>query len=249
MLVDDVESSPQLYARSGGGLYLVIIVLGLFAEIFVRGRLIVSGDAAATVANIRAMESLWRAGILAEYIALVCAIALAMIYFVLLRPVSRELNLLATFLRLVSLAVQGVAVLDLSAALFPLSNSASLRAFTPEQLAALVTLAVKSHSQGFGVALLVLGFCFLIHGYLIFRSAYLPGALGILIQIAGVCYLTNSISLLLAPALANRMFPAILLPAFIGETSLCLWLLVKGVDLEEWRRATAYSVRRGPSNA
>jgi hypothetical protein len=45
------------------------------------------------------------------------------------------------------------------------------------------------------------------------------------------------------------MFPAILLPAFIGETSLCLWLLVKGVDLEEWRRATAYSVRRGPSNA
>ena len=53
-------------------------------------------------------------------------------------------------------------------------------------------------------------------------------------QIAGVCYLTNSFALLVAPAVAARLFPAILLPAFVGEASLCVWLLVKGVNVEQW---------------
>jgi hypothetical protein len=58
-------------------------------------------------------------------------------------------------------------------------------------------------------------------------------------QIAGLCYLTNSFALILAPALANRLFPAILLPAFVGEASLCLWLLVKGVNIEKWAEKLA----------
>ena len=229
-----VETSPQVYARIGGALYLMNIILGIFGEAFVRDRIIVSGDAAATAANITSMESLWRFGIASEFLALICAVGLAMIYFFLLRPVSKELNLLATFLRLVSITVQAVAVLNLVAALFPLGNAASLKAFTKEQLYALSSLAIRTHSHGFGVALLLLGFCFLIHGYLIFRSGYLPKVLGILIQVAGLCYLTNSFALILAPALANRLFPAILLPAFVGEASLCLWLLVKGVNVPIW---------------
>ena len=88
-----VETSPQIYARIGGVLYLIIIVLGIFGEALVRNRLIVWGDATATAANIMSMESLWRLGIASEFLALTCAIALAMIYFVLLRPVSKELNL------------------------------------------------------------------------------------------------------------------------------------------------------------
>src|SRR5256885_17045370 len=90
-----VESSPQVYARIGGLLYLIIIALGIFGEAFVRGRIIVSGDAAATAANIMKMESLWRLGIAAEFLSLICTVGLAMIYFFLLNPVSKELNLLA----------------------------------------------------------------------------------------------------------------------------------------------------------
>jgi Domain of unknown function (DUF4386) len=237
MLKHDVESSPQLYARIGGALYLAIIVLGIFAEVFVRDRLIVSGNAEATAANLRSMESLWRVGIAAEFVTLICAFALAVIYFVLLRPVSRELNLLATFLRMASLTIQAVATLNLAAALFPLGTAASLKAFSPEQLDTLASLAIRLHGYGYALALLVLGFCFLAHGYLILRSHFLPGLLGILIQIAGVCYLTNSFALFLAPAFASRIFPAILLPAFVGEASLCLWLLVKGVNVQKWREA------------
>jgi hypothetical protein len=229
-----VETSPQVYARIGGALYLIIIILGIFGEAFVRNRLVVSGDGAATAANITSMESLWRFGIASEFLALICTIALAMIYFVLLKPVSKELNLLATFFRLVSIVVEAVAALYLVVALFPLGNAAFLKAFTPEQLYALVSLATKSHSYGFSVSLLFLGCTFLIHGYLIFRSGYLPKMLGILIQVAGVCYLTNSFALILYPAVANQIFLAILVPVFVGEASLGLWLLVKGVNVQKW---------------
>ena len=230
-----VETSPQLYARIGGVLYLIIIVVGLFDEAFVRNRIIVSGDATATAANIRSLESLWRFGIAAEFFLLICAVALTLIFFVLLRPVSRDLALLAVFFNLVSLAVEAAVQLYLLGALFPLGKAEYLRAFEPEQLYALASLSVKSHSYGFGVALIFFGCVCLIDGYLIFRSGYFPKTIGVLMTIAGLSYLTNSFALILVPTFANRIFPAVLVPAFVGEASLCLWLLVKGVNVPKWK--------------
>lgn len=232
-----VEASPQVLSRIGGVLYLIVIVLGLFGEAFVRDRIIVSGDATATAANIRSLESLWRFGIAGEFLLLICATVLTLILFALLRPVHRDLALLTVFFNLVTIAVEAVAALNLVAALFPLGNAGYLRAFEPEQLHAMASLAVKSHSYGFGVALIFFGCECLVLGYLIFRSSYLPKAIGVLMQVAGWCYLTNSFALLLAPTFANRLFPAILVPAFVGEVSLCLWLLVKGVNVEKWKAA------------
>lgn len=235
MMDRTIESSPQLYARFGGALYLIIIVIGLFGEVFVRDRLIVSGDAAATAKNILASESLWRFHIATELFLLICAIVLLMILFVLLRPVSRELTLLALFFNLVSIGLEAATAMYLVVALFPLGNAAYLKAFSPDQLYAMATLSLKSHGYGFGVSLLFFGcFCVVI-GRVIFRSGFLPKTLGALMQIAGLCYLTDSFALIVAPALANRLFPAILLPAFVGEASLCLWLLLKGVNAQRWK--------------
>src|SRR5438067_1136868 len=108
MLAYDIESSPQLYARIGGALYLGLIVLGFYGQA-IRNKFVISGNASATAANIASHESIWRVGIAAEFLALVCVTALAMIYFYLLRPVSKELNLLATFLRLVGIAIEAAA--------------------------------------------------------------------------------------------------------------------------------------------
>jgi uncharacterized protein DUF4386 len=234
-----VEGSPRLLSRIGGVLYLIIIVLGLFEEVFVRGRIIVSGDATATAANIRSLESLWRVGIASEFVLLICATALTLIFFVLLRPVSRDLALLAAFFNLVSIAVEAAITLYLVEALFPLGNVEYLKAFEPRQLSALASLSIRSHAYGFGVSLIFFGCSCLVLGYLIFKSGYLPRVIGVLMQIAGVSYLTNSFALLLAPDLANRLFPAILLPAFVGEASLCLWLIVRGVNVEKWREWSA----------
>ena len=234
MIDHTIESSPQLYARIGGALYLIIIAIGLFGEAFVRDRIIVSGNATATAKNLMASESLWRFHIAAELLLLICAVVLLMILFVLLKPVSRELMLLATFFNLVSIGLEAATAMYLVVALFPLGNAAYLEAFSSGQLYAMASLALKSHGYGFGVSLLFFGcFCMVI-GRVIFRSGFLPKVIGALMQIAGLCYLTNSFALILSPALANRLFPSILLPAFVGEASLCLWLLVKGVNVQRW---------------
>lgn len=240
-----VETSPQLYARIGGVLYLIIIVLGVFGEAFVRDRLIVSGDATATAANIRSMESLWRFHIAAEQFLLICAIVLLLILFVLLRPVSRELALLAAFFNLISIGLEAVITLRLLEVLFPLGNAGYLKAFAPEQLYAIANLSLKSHSNGFGFSLIFFGCFCLVIGYLIFRSGYLPKAIGVLIQIAGLSYLVNSFALILAPKYADRIFTVIAGPAFVGEASLCLWLLVKGVNVEKWKEKASASQAGG----
>src|SRR5437868_4255589 len=229
-----IKTSPQLYARIGGALYLIIIVIGLFGEAFVRGRLIVSGDAAATAANIISHQSLWRFHIAAELFLLMCAVALLLIFFILLRPVSKDLMLLAVFFNLVAIIIEAVITMRLLEALFPLGDAASLKAFTPDQLNAISNLSLKSHGYGFGVSLLFFGCFCVIVGYLIFRSIYFPKTVGVLMQIAGVCYVTNSFALILSPGLVNRLFPGILVPSFIGELSLCLWLLVRGVNMKRW---------------
>ncbi|HEX3127717.1 MAG TPA: DUF4386 domain-containing protein [Thermoanaerobaculia bacterium] len=231
------ETSPQVYARIGGVLYLIIIVAGSLGELFIRGALVVSGDAAATANNIMASPSLWRIGVAGDLIMHVCDVPLMLIFYVLLRPVHRNLALLAVLFNLMQSAVAVANKLNLLTALFFLGDAGYLNALTLQQRQALAYLAVKTHDYGFGVALIFFGFTCLVLGYLIFRSGYLPRILGILMALAGLSYLTNSFALLLAPAFAAKLFPAILLPAFIAELSLCLWLLVKGVNVPKWKEA------------
>ncbi len=152
--------------------------------------------------------------------------------------------MLAAFFNLVSIALEAGSKLHLLAALFPLGKADCLKAFEPEQLHALAYLSIKSHEYGFGVSLIFFGFFCLVLGYLVFRSGFLPKVLGVLMQIAGVSYLTNCFALILAPTFADRIFPAALVPAFTGEASLCLWLIAKGVNVAKWRlQASAKPVR------
>ena len=226
--------SPQLMARIAGFLYLITIVVGIFDEAFVKGRIIVAGDAAATAANLRSMEPLWRIGIAGEMVLLLCTVALSLLLYVLLRPVSRDLALLSQFFGLMATAVEAAYSVQLFEALFPLGHAEYLTAFSQAQRDAMTTLALRSHDVGFAICLLLFGPFFLVTGYLIFKSTYFPRAIGVLYQIAGVAYLTNGFVRILAPAFASQIFAIIVLPAFVGEVSFCLWLLLKGVKMEQW---------------
>jgi hypothetical protein len=93
-------------------------------------------------------------------------------------------------------------------------------------------LTLKAHSVGFGIALAFFGLSCIVLGYLIFNSGFLPRVLGILMTLAGACYLINSFTLLISPALASIL---LLLPAFVGELSFALWLTIKGVNETAWR--------------
>ena len=217
----------------------VIIALGLFGEAFVRGTLVVSGDATATANAIAASESLWRVGITGDLLMHVLDLPMILLLYVLLRPVSETLALLATFLNLIQTAVLVANKLNLLAPILLLENSGGLNAFSPEQLHALSYLAIKAHGYGFGVGLIFFGFACLCRGYLIFRAGYFPRFLGVLMALAGLSYLSNSLALLLAPALASALFPAGLVPAFVGELCFALWLTFKGVNLQQWARSVA----------
>lgn len=235
MTHQSVENCPQRYARTGGALYLMIIVLGAFAEGFVTSKLIVSGDPAATAHNLLASPGLWRLGVAADFIVVLCAVPLLWIEYLLLRPVNRQLVLLAVFFNLVSLAVESISKLFLLVVMPTLANADYLGAFEPQQLQTLATLALKSHDVAFNIALIFFGFTCLVNGYLIFKSGYFPKLIGVLMQIAGACYLIACFAALFAPTFADLIVPAILLPPLIGESSFCLWLLVKGVNITKWR--------------
>jgi len=228
---------PQAYARVGGILYLTIILAGASGELFVRGSLVVSGNAAATATNILASRYLWRAGVAGDLVMHVCDVGLMLVFYVLLRPVNRNLALLAILFNLVQTSVLVANKLNLVLPLFLLADAPYLKAFTPEQLQALSYVAIRTHDYGFALGLIFFGVECLVVGYLIIRSSYLPATLGVMMQIAGVCYLINSFADVVYPPIASRLFPFILLPAFIAELSLALWLLVKGVDLSKWRTA------------
>lgn len=229
-----VGPSPQRYARIGGLLYLILIVVGAWGQLFVRGTIIVSGDATATAHNIMASQALWRAGIGGDLVMHLCDVPVMIVMYVLLKPVNRNLALLAVLFNLVQTAVLVANKMTLVIPLFLLGNAAYLNAFEPQQLNALAYVSLRAHDYGFGFGLIFFGAVCLIEGYLIRRSGYLPKALGVLMQLAGACYLLNSFALILAPAFASMLFPAIMMPPIIAESSLAIWLVVKGVDLPKW---------------
>jgi hypothetical protein len=124
-----------------------------------------------------------------------------------------------------------------------LGSADYLKAFEPQQLQILANLALKSHDIAFNIALIFLGCTCLVNGYLIFRSGYFPKLIGVLMQVAGLSYLTACYAALFAPTFADLIVPAILVPPLIGESSFCLWLLVKGVNIAKWKERV--SMRHG----
>ena len=216
-------------ARIAGVCYLLVIAGGLFAEVIVRESLVAPGDAAATARAIAADEALWRWGVAVHLLYLVPGLVMNVLVCGLFRDVAPTLARLALVLSVASVAVEALSLLHLYVPLVMLEEDGALAALGAEQQQALSYLAVVLFPTGFGFALLFFaGFCVLV-GVLILRSRLVPRLIGLLMVLAGACYAVNTLVLVLSPALSDRLNPAILLPSFVGELSLALWLLVKGV--------------------
>ena len=228
-------NSNNKLARAAGFLYLIMIIAGGFAEAFVRQGLTVSGDAVATALNILASEQMYRFGFVADLVVIICGIILSLIFYILFKPVNRNLSLLGLIFSIVATAVMAINLLNQLAPLLLLHNTSYLKAFTIEQLQTLSLFFLNLQSQGYGISLLLFAFYFPIIGYLVYKSNFIPRIIGILYTLAGVGYLINSLAMFLYPHLAAILFPYVLLPAFIGEVSMSLWLLFKGVKLPEMK--------------
>lgn len=235
-----LEMPPQVAARLAGLFYLLIIAGGLFAQVFVRERLIVAGDAGATADNLLEHATLYRLGFGVHLFYLLLAIALAVILYEMLRTVSTSLALLALGFDIVAITVEGVALLDHFAPLRMLTD-AGLAGMDPAQLQLMAYAQARQFGLGFSMSLVFFGAFCIVGGVLIHRSGFLPRLLGTLMVVAGSCYIINSLAVFLVPELAAMLFPWILLPCLVAELSLASWLLVKGIDTDRFaaRRAGA----------
>jgi hypothetical protein len=230
--------SPRLEARVAGLLYLLVILLGGFAQIAVRQGMVTEGDPAATARTILAHETFFRLGFAAEMMTNVIAIPLTLIFYRLLAPAARFWVLLAVALDLTQNTVNAVNAWTQFAPLTLLTGSPDLAAMPHGELAALARLALTWHDVGFNIGLTFFGFALLIYGVVMFRSGFFPRFVGVLYSLAGACYLANSYAYFLAPGLLS---PFVLLPCLVGEGTLALWLLIVGVNEPKWRAAVAES--------
>ncbi len=233
------EVSPRFKARMAGVFYLLTSLTSVSSEFFIPGRLVVHGNAGATANNILAHESLFRLGFAAGIISVACSIVMTALFYDLFKPVKRTLSLLAAFFHLVGLAILAFGSLLQLAPLVVLGGGQYLSVFKVEQLQALAYMFLQLNGQAFDAFIVFFGFYCGLIGYLIFRSTFLPRIVGVLMAFTGLGYLT-----LLSKPLANYLSPYNLAPAALGETSLMLWLLVIGVNVQRWKeQASAAGMR------
>jgi Domain of unknown function (DUF4386) len=225
-----VYTSPQRYARMAGGSYFVGALLSVLGQMVILGTIVVSGNATATVANILSHESLFRLGFVLSLMTVPFHLVWAVLFNGLFRPVNRSVSLLAGFVMLMACMMWTLSSLLYLAPLFVLQGKIAASAFAPEQLQALVLTLLKLNALAYDIGLVFFGFWYVLIGYLIFRSTFLPRIIGALGVLAGFGYLT-----LLWQPLAHYLYPYNLALAGPGEISLMLWLIVKGVNVRKWK--------------
>jgi hypothetical protein len=227
-------NSNKKIARVAGFLYLIIIVCAGFSEGYVRSNLIVPGDATATANNIVASEWLFRVGFVSDLIAFLSDLVVSVLFYVLLKPVSKTLSLIAASLRLLAHpAIASINLLNHFIALLLVSGAEYLTVFETDQLHALVLLFLNAHTYGYLIGGAFFGLHCFVLGYLLFKSDLFPGILGILLVLASLGYLIESFGNFLFPNYEEVFVWIVAVPAVIAELSLCLWLLLKGVKAQQ----------------
>ena len=239
-----VGTSPQVYAKVAGVIWLIVALLAPFGEFFVRQGLIVPGNVAATAENIVASQSLFRAGFATDVVVFVIEVALAAVLYVLFRPVNRTLALVMSFARLAMVTILGLNLLNMFTALQLLTSPEYATAFEKGQLQALAFVFLNAQHYGYALGMVFFGLHLGVLGFLVYRSRFLPRILGILMVVSALGYLADSFTKFLLPQSADTLAVVVVVTALIGELPLTLWLLVKGVDVERWRQRALASPTR-----
>ena len=214
-------------ARIAGAVYLAASLPAFFSLVYVPNALIVSGDAGATIARILASESLFRWGLAIELTGFAAWTLVPLALWRLFAEVDRTLAGLMVVLGLMTVPMMFVNALTELAVLNLLGDSRFAAAFSPQQLQALVALALRTHGQGFTVAGIFWGLWLFPFAALVWRSGFLPRFIAGLLTIAGIGWLVASLTALVAPAELERVRPFTSI-ATKGELVTIFWLLLIG---------------------
>lgn len=229
MTITAVDASQHTAAKVVGAAYLLAVVTAAFSEFYVRGRLVVPGDAAETARNILADERLFRLGIGAYLITLLIDVALITALYVVLRSVDPNLALFAAFMRVVETAVLVAAILGSFETLRLLSGAEYLQALRADQLQALARIPISTYRDANAVGSVFLGIGSAVFGYLWLRSNYIPGALAALGIVGSALYATGAFVLIIFPDVPTVTYVGSIVPLGIFEVLMGFWLLLKGL--------------------
>ena len=229
------DMSPRTKGRLTGAVYLLYVIAGIFAQAFVSERLIVFSDAAKTASNILANQSLYRLGFTIYLLEMAGQIATVVLFYQLLKPVSRTGAMLAAAFELTGCGIKIFSRLFYFVPVLLLSGGASyLTAFNKEQLDSVALLLLRINDNGAAIALAFFGFSTVTQGWLIYRSGFLPRWLGVIAIIGGFGWLT-----FLSPPLGMRVFTYVAVFALLGLLATIGWLLTIGVDDQRWKARAA----------
>jgi len=231
------QAAQARAARLAGAMFLFVNATGIFAEVFVRGSLL-SGDATRVAQNIIDSERLYRLSIVSDLIMLTGGLVLIWALYLLLRPVNRDLALLAVFLRIVETAVSVGATVASLIAVRLLGSADYLNGFEAGELHGLSRLARNAFGFGQDVGFIFLGLGSTVFAYLLLRSRYIPRVLAGWGVFASLLLATYNLVIIVVPAVTALMYVS-LVPMGIYEISTGLWLLTKGAKIQGSSTSTA----------
>lgn len=222
------EVSPRFQARAVGFFYLLMTAIGSIPSLV--GRVRVSSDAAATAAAMLAHPSQVYTAFTAGLLVVASYIPVTALFYELLKPVNRTVSLTAAFFGLTGCVIQAFACLFRIVPLIVLASGPSSSAISQHELQTLAYLLLKLFKPAYNISLVFFGFYFVLIGALAFKSTFIPRLLGVLAAIAGFGGLT-----FLWPPLESILWPRVILPLWLGESALVLWLLIAGVNVQRWK--------------
>jgi hypothetical protein len=228
------QNSQRIYARVAGVSLLVIILSSLLSN-----NLIVPGDAAVTARNILMHQRQFRIGLAGELLMLNFDFILAIALYALLRPINRNLALLGALWRIGNAVVLGVGVAASLVALLDLGDVHYLMAFKTDQIQAIARQLLDIHGAVTIIGLIFFGLGAATHSYLLWQSRYIPRVLSASYLIVAALIVVCCFAIIVFPRLDAIIDPWFVVPDFIVELAVALWLTIKGANISDSGRAVA----------
>lgn len=221
-------SSIQRLGRTTGLLYAVLVVFGMFSPIVLE-TLVVPGDAAATAGNVLGSLWLFRVSLVSWLLLVVTDVVMSVVLYLLLETTGRALSLISASFRAVYSTILGAFLLHLFSGYVLLTDPAKSAVLGASEAQEMALVDFETFGAGFALALAIFGVHLIFFGALLKRSAYVPTVLAVLMAVAGIGYIVNSLATFFVPSHGDVASTLLLMPALLGEIGLTVWLLWKGV--------------------
>ncbi|HMH26366.1 MAG TPA: DUF4386 domain-containing protein [Gemmatimonadaceae bacterium] len=220
--------SPQTTARLAGALWLIVIAVSI-ASLFAAPSVNINGSPAETAASILAAETPYRLAFALLFVGSLCYLGVTALLYELLRPVNRSVALFGAFAGLAGLTIGAASAVNELGALDLLKQASTAAPAAASQLQTIAQFALRDGPE-FKVGMVFFGLQIASVGYLILRSGLVPRIIGGVLVAGGLSYIITSFATFVAPAVGARLSPMVIPIAILGEGSLTLWLLFKGVS-------------------